>query len=180
VPDLPGFGKSTRPDWARDVRDLAVVMAQFLDTLGLADVTLAGCGFGGWVAAELATVSQRQLRRLVLVGAAGIQPRQGVIVDQLVIDYVEYGGREMTMRVTFKPWMFRRALPHLLRGVQTPALVVWGSEDRIVPPDCGEQYAAALPHAELLVLEGAGHFLDFEQPEWLADAIAGVSVAARG
>src|SRR5712692_6468528 len=58
VPDMPGFGKSSRPDWARDVRDLAIIMVQFLDALRLERVTLAGFGFGGWVAAEIATMNQ--------------------------------------------------------------------------------------------------------------------------
>ena len=206
VPDLPGFGNSGRPDWARDVRDLAIIMVQFLDGLELEHVTLVGFGFGGWIAAEMATMNQRLLAQLVLVGAVGVQPREGAIADQMIIDYVEYvkrgfadgaafdvhfsddpsvptrmllyGGREMAMRVTFKPWMFRRSLPHLLRDVRTPAQIVWGSEDRLVPPDCGRRYAEALPNARLLVLEGAGHFLDFERPEELAAAILQVPVAA--
>src|SRR5262249_16900844 len=55
--DLPGFGKSARPDWARDVRDLAIQMQIVLDSLALARVTLLGFGFGGWVAAEMATMN---------------------------------------------------------------------------------------------------------------------------
>ena len=46
VPDIPGFGKSERPDWARNVRDLAVQLHLMLDGLGLDRVTLMGFGFG--------------------------------------------------------------------------------------------------------------------------------------
>ena len=90
VPDLPGYGDSDRPDWARSARDLAILIELWMDRLGLEDVTLVGFGFGGWIAAELATMSQLRLAGLVLVGAAGVRPREGEIVDQLVVDYVDY------------------------------------------------------------------------------------------
>ena len=199
VPDLPGWGESDRPDWARNVRDLAILVELWMESLGLDRVTLVGCGFGGWVAAELATMNQRRLADLVLVGATGIRPREGEIVDQLVVDYIDYvrsgfhdeaefdryfgddppretrmllyGGREMTMRVTWKPWMFNDALPVLLRGVNTPTLAVWGAHDTIVPLDCGRQFAETAPNATLHVVEGGGHFLDFERPDALAELI---------
>ena len=85
-----------------------------------------------------------------------------------------YGGREMTMRVTWKPWMFNDALPVLMRGVQTPTLVVWGDNDAIVPIDCGKQLAEAAPNAALHVIEDGGHFLDFDRPDALAELIEGL------
>ena len=59
----------------------------------------------------------------------------------------------------------------LVKGIKTPALVVWGAHDRIVPLDCGEQYAQLLQNARLEVLEDAGHVVDLEQPEALAKLI---------
>ena len=67
-PDLPGFGESSRPDWARDPRDLASMMGLMLDRLGLERLTLVGMGFGGWLAAEMAIMNQGRLDQLVLVG----------------------------------------------------------------------------------------------------------------
>ena len=61
VPDLPGYGHSERPDWAREPRDLAVMMQQSLDKLDLDGVTLVGLGFGGFIAAEMATLNHRRL-----------------------------------------------------------------------------------------------------------------------
>ena len=52
--------------------------------------------------------------------------------------------------------------------MKTPTLVVWGREDRIVPLECGERYAKALPHARLVVIESAGHLVDMERPAELA------------
>jgi len=199
APDMPGYGQSARPDWARDPRDLAILIARLLDRLELERVTLVGLGFGGFVAAELATMTPQQLKSLVLVGAAGLQPEQGEIMDEMLTDYTDYVkagfrdeatftralgegavdsfkelwdfSREMTARLTWKPYMFNRRLPPLLSEVQTPTLLIWGGEDNVVPPVCGEQYVRALPHARLETVAGAGHFVELEEPEAVADLI---------
>ena len=201
VPDLPGYGQSERPDWARSPRDLAILIGRYLEGRGLQGVTLVGLGLGGFVAAELACMNPSRLERLVLVGAAGVKPERGEIADQMMLDYGDYvrqgfrddaahdavfGGeadkelrtlwdfsREMTARISWKPYMFDRSLPPLLGDMRVPTLLVWGSQDRIVPPVCGEQYARLLPDARLHVVEGGGHLLELEEPEALAALVAG-------
>ena len=196
VPDLPGWGASGRPEWARNVRDIAVLAGALLDALDLDRTSVLGLGFGGYVAAELATVAQSRIHRLTLVGAMGVKPAEGEILDQFLVNhhnYVRQGfasgegfethfgeepeleqllawdlNREMTTRVTWKPYMHNSALPHLLPTVQTPTLLVWGSQDRIVPLEAGQLYADALPNAQLEVVDGAGHWLELERPDELA------------
>ena len=90
VPDMPGYGQSARPEWAREPRDLAILLLQALPRLGLESATLVGLGFGGFVAAEMATMCQERIGRLVLVGAPGHQPREGEILDQMMVDFHEY------------------------------------------------------------------------------------------
>lgn len=200
VPSHPGYDRSTRPDWMRSVRDVAVVYQWLLAgrdlTREAGAVSLVGLGFGGWIAAEMATMAPRQFRRLVLVGAMGIKPERGEIADQALVSYIDYVrlgfadqaafdriygaepptptleqwdlNREMTFRIAWKPYMYSPTLPHLLGGVAAPALVVWGRQDRIVPLECGERYAKALAQARLEIVEGAGHFVEMEKPEALA------------
>ncbi len=202
VPEHPGYGQSERPAWMRSVRDMAITHFWLLKTLGLAAGALpvVGLGFGGWVAAEMATMCQRQFERMVLVGAAGVQPTEGEIVDEFLVsgqEYVKqcfhdlakfealYGkeptpeqnetweiNREMTVRVAWKPYMFNQALPILLGGVDTPTLVVRGREDAIVPASCAQRYVDTLPNAQLHVLDDCGHCADVEQPQELAALIA--------
>lgn len=59
-------------------------------------------------------------------------------------------------------------LPHLAG----PVLVACGSEDRWSPPDQHAAMAAAIPHARLVVVDGAGHMLPAEAPDALNSAIA--------
>jgi pimeloyl-ACP methyl ester carboxylesterase len=77
-------------------------------------------------------------------------------------------NREMTARLTWKPYMHNPRLSHFLPRVMNPTLIVWGREDRIVPVECGEQYRRALPNATLTVLERCGHLPPFEQPDAFA------------
>lgn len=201
APDMPGYGQSERPEWARDPRDLAMLIHLLLDKLGLlGNVNLIGAGFGGFVAAEMAAMNPHRLKSLTLIGAAGLQPEQGEILDQMVVDFEDYVkasfrdeaafaqvfgehapddiktlwdfSREMTARVSWKPYMFDRRLPPLLREVQTPALIIWGEKDAIVPPVCGRQYASLLPNSRLEVVPGAGHLVEIEEPGLVADLIA--------
>jgi pimeloyl-ACP methyl ester carboxylesterase len=79
----------------------------------------------------------------------------------------------MSFRIAWKPYMYNPSLPHLLGGIATPSLVVWGRDDRIVPLECGERYAKALPRARLEVIEGAGHFVEMEKPTELAQLVTG-------
>jgi pimeloyl-ACP methyl ester carboxylesterase len=199
LPLHPGYEGSARPDWLRNVRDVGVVYQWLLAGLGIASASLVGLGFGGWIAAEMATMAPAGFRRLVLAGAMGIKPAAGEIFDQALVSYVDYVragfeepgaferaygaepatsqleqwdlNREMTFRIAWKPYMYNPALPRLLGGVKAPALVVWGRRDRVVPLECGERYAEALPAARLAVVEGAGHFVEMEQPDAVAKLI---------
>jgi 2-hydroxy-6-oxonona-2,4-dienedioate hydrolase len=51
-----------------------------------------------------------------------------------------------------------------LRGVTIPTLIVWGTQDAIMPVNCGELYQQALANATLHVIDGCGHAPALEQP----------------
>ena len=80
-------------------------------------------------------------------------------------------GRSTAMRTCYRPYMHNPALLPLLGRVRTPTLVVWGAQDEIVPLDCGEQYAEAIPGARLQVIDNCGHLAHFERPEALAQIV---------
>src|SRR5215212_9284709 len=73
APSHPGFGGSPRPDDVESVYDLIHVYRDVLDALPDEQVTLIGCSFGGWLAAELAIGYGHRLARLVLVDPVGIK-----------------------------------------------------------------------------------------------------------
>jgi pimeloyl-ACP methyl ester carboxylesterase len=61
--------------------------------------------------------------------------------------------------------MARADLRPALPTIACPVLVLCGEADRLTPPDCSREIAAALPAAELQVVANAGHLLTLEQPE---------------
>ena len=80
-------------------------------------------------------------------------------------------NREMTARLTWKPYMHNPRLGHFLPRVTSPTLIVWGREDKIVPVGCGEQYRRQIPHATLKVLDRCGHLPPIEHPDVFADLV---------
>ena len=85
VPSHPGFGSSPRLDWIVNMRDMAGWYLQALDDLDLGPVDVIGFSLGGWLAAEMATMSPQAFRRLVLVSPAGIKPPAGDIYDMFLV-----------------------------------------------------------------------------------------------
>jgi pimeloyl-ACP methyl ester carboxylesterase len=196
VPSLPGYGRSTRPDWIMGVHDLAAWVTWLARDLEIrTPVNVIGCSLGGWVAAELATVAPQFIGKLVLVGAMGIKPERGEIFDYFLdggatglrrafhrpeasSEFMRFWGkdwtpedadrveqhREMTCRIAWKPYMHSLTLRHLLPGVRTPTLLVWGREDAITPVNCGEIYDRAIPRARLVTIPNCGHMPEVEQP----------------
>ncbi len=203
VPSLPGYGRSTRPDWIMGVHDLAAWVTWFARDIDLrTPVNVIGCSLGGWVAAEIATVAPQFFNKMVLVGAMGIKPEQGEIFDYFLesgltglrrafhrpeqsSEFMRYWGkewtpeetdlveqhREMTCRIAWKPYMHSLTLPHLLPGVSTPTLLLWGGEDAITPINSGEIYQRAIPRSRLVVIENCGHMPEMEKPTEFAGLI---------
>lgn len=58
-----------------------------------------------------------------------------------------------------------KGLKRRIHRVQAPTLVVWGQEDRIVPPAYAEEFARSIAGARVTTVDGAGHAPHLEQPE---------------
>lgn len=85
IPHHPGYGKSARVEWINNVRDLAGFYARVLQEQSLTPANVIGFSLGGWIAAEMAASNAQQFRRLVLVGATGIRPSEGEIMDMFLV-----------------------------------------------------------------------------------------------
>jgi len=73
-------------------------------------------------------------------------------------------GREMAVRVCWKPYMHDPRLPALLERVKIPTRIVWGRQDQLVPLECGELYQKAIKSSELVVIDNCGHAPQIERP----------------
>jgi pimeloyl-ACP methyl ester carboxylesterase len=81
IPLHPGFGRTERVEWIGGMRDLACFYARFLREQKHAPIDVIGFSFGGWLAAEMVANDPSLFSRMILVGAAGVRPPEGEILD---------------------------------------------------------------------------------------------------
>jgi pimeloyl-ACP methyl ester carboxylesterase len=63
------------------------------------------------------------------------------------------------------------ARDRLYLASEMPTLIVWGTADRIIPVEHAYAAHALMPGSRLAIVDGAGHFLPFEEPEAFLDAL---------
>ena len=75
--------------------------------------------------------------------------------------------RELTTlaRLSWNPYLYDPVFQRRLARVRTPALLVWGENDAVVPVPYGEAYAALLPYATFKQLPSCGHLVPLESAD---------------
>lgn len=63
------------------------------------------------------------------------------------------------------------SLTQALSQLQAPLLILWGSQDRLVPPSEGKRLVQYAPNATLIYLEGMGHCAHDDNPEHVNQTI---------
>jgi pimeloyl-ACP methyl ester carboxylesterase len=61
-----------------------------------------------------------------------------------------------------------KGLKKRIHRIRVPTLLVWGKEDRIVPPVYAEEFARRIAGARVATVDQAGHAPQAEQPEAVA------------
>jgi pimeloyl-ACP methyl ester carboxylesterase len=64
-----------------------------------------------------------------------------------------------------------------LGDVRCPTHVKAGSLSDVMPPESARRFAEAIPSATLELVEGAGHHLELERPELVAERIRELAYA---
>ena len=187
VPDLPGYGRSERPDRVLGIPALAEALVAVLDDLDIDKAVLVGNSMGCAISLELAHASPGRVERLVLVSPAGGVHNQPLVraLAQLARDGLRESPRMLPVAVPdyvrFGPLnglrLFRDLThyPSLERLVRTPVptLVVLGGRDPLMPaPQRVREVASLSPeHLTVALLPKAAHALNFSHPHELASAI---------
>jgi pimeloyl-ACP methyl ester carboxylesterase len=76
-----------------------------------------------------------------------------------------------TVKATLKALAERGETCSILAGINVPTLLIFGSEDKITPPERGSDMQAQIPNAILEVIEGAGHLSNLENPREFNDIL---------
>jgi pimeloyl-ACP methyl ester carboxylesterase len=207
VPEHPGFGGRALPPWLDRVADLAMFYLDFIGQLGLSRVHLVGTSLGGWIAADLAHRNTSRLATLTLAAASGLRVEGASGIDQFMMseeqalragfhdaaaadaavarmltaenEDVRLANAIAIARVAWSPRLHDPHLANWLHRIDVPTLIVWGQQDRIVPPEHARAYAEAIAQARLSLIEGCGHWIALERPEDLAARVLAHTVAQR-
>ena len=189
-----------RADADLSLPGIARLIAEFLDRLDLQDVTLVGNDTGGALVQLLMCHHDARLGRVVLAGKLP-PAMFGLFMQQMrlravrrlpiAFGWLTIRGDAATARwmkpVLTQPEIRRDAVrvlravakePKLLReaagclpGFNRPALVVWASEDRVMPPEHGQRLAKLLPQGQLAEIEDSYTLIPLDQPARLAQLI---------
>lgn len=191
VPDLPGFGKSSRwlPDYS--VAAHARYVLAWLDTLGIADFQTVGFSQGGGVALHLAALAPGRVRSVTLCGGIGVQEAEGsgdyhlehakyafmvpavVGLPELVPHFGLLGSRSFRWTFFRNFWdTDQRPLRGIVERLQLPLLVLHGRRDPLVPAWAAVEHHRLHPDGELHLFPDS-HFMLFsaEATDRLATAL---------
>lgn len=166
---------------------------------GVAPTVLVGNSFGGHVALRIAIEHPELVGALVLAGSSGLIERSMVRevelrpsrewlerkIAELFCDPgrhlrqadVDRAYEQLSQRpkaramVRLSRSARRDYLGERIREVQAPALLIWGLEDVVTPPEAAEAFLARLPRARIVWFERCGHAPMLEQPEGFARAV---------
>jgi pimeloyl-ACP methyl ester carboxylesterase len=201
APSHPGFGRSARPENFDTVYDLVHLYLDVLEQQRPDRVVLLGLGFGGWLAAEIASTCGDRLAALVLIDALGIKVSDRETRDILDVFNTSPGevhrrrwhdparwapdfdamsddelivsarNRDALCLYGWHPCLYNPQLRPWLSRISVPTLVLWGASDGIVSPAYGRAYADSIPGASFELIDGAAHHPELERPDAVVDRI---------
>lgn len=179
------------------IRGQVAFIIGLLDALDVQEVTIGGNSMGGHVAAAFALSDQERVRRLLLLNATGIlldaPPTYSEYPDRIDLAYMtdlyahvfitppsiprpimRHLARDLNAKAPFYNVLVDQViggedfrLDERITALSVPTLVIWGTEDNLVPIQYAEAYHAKLPVSELTILE-AGHAPQMEVPQEVA------------
>jgi len=183
VPDLPGMGRSIRPEHGLDLPGLAKALISYFDSVGIDQAALVGNSLGCPIIIEVATTFPDRISRAVLVSPAGGPNNQPLVraLRQMAMDgfreppsmlplaardYLRFGAlRSLSLFRAMTRYPTLERLPHLV----VPTLVIAGERDPLVRI-ANAPRLAVLPHVDAVTVPGA-HALNYSDPQLIAELI---------
>lgn len=182
APDLPGFGRSEKPDGFDTVEMLAEWLIKYLDAIGLEQPAFLANSMGCQVIVEAAVRYPERIRNIVLaapvvdrharripkqlVRGLQIYPHERIgLLGIHALDFARAGPRRFLHSLqSMMSYPIEEKLPH----IHDPVLVVRGQHDALVPHYWAKEVTALLPQGRLVTLPGAAHTTNYSHPLELA------------
>jgi pimeloyl-ACP methyl ester carboxylesterase len=193
APDLLGYGRTAKPDAAYSVSLEEGVVADFMHAVGVERADVDGWSMGGWIGAKLALDHPAMVNRLVLDDSAGLTYQFSFAPNAFVPTDAAGLKRLMVLLsprpAMFPPFVVRATLRKIARNgkivqqsmdsmiaggdlldkrlsqIQKPTLIVWGTEDNVIPMAVGETMHREIAGSVFDEIVGCGHLAPAECPK---------------
>ena len=193
APDLLGYGRSAKPDIVESVAVEESVVIGYLHAIGVTHADFDGWSMGGWISAKIALDHPEMVDRLVLDDSAGLTYQPSFARDAFVPTDAAGLARLMALLspdpATLPPFVVRATLRKIarrgkviqgsmdsmesgrdlmdtrLQGVTQPTLILWGTEDKLIPMTVGETMHRDIPGSVFESVAGCGHLAPLECPQ---------------
>ncbi|MDE6538074.1 MAG: alpha/beta hydrolase [Muribaculaceae bacterium] len=188
--DLPGHGKSQEPPEPWGIEKFTQLVEKFMEKMNISNPVLIGHSFGGRISILLS--SRRDVKKVVLVDAAGIKPSRSLKYYAKVYSFktakkllpIIFGkkkGKEMIniwrgkagsadyrnsspiMRAVMSICV-NEDLKHVMPSIKAPTLLIWGEKDTATPLKDAKTMERLIPDAGLVSFEEAGHYSFLDNP----------------
>ena len=204
APDLPGYGRSARPDASYSIAYEEAAVEGFLQAMGLTHADVAGWSMGGWVALKLTADHPELVDKLVLYDSAGVYfpldyepslftPTDAAGLDALLarltprrVTLPGFIARDFLRRSGKNAWVLRRSLAAMTSGrdlmefrlgeIQRPTAVMWGMRDTLIPPTAGEKMARGIAGAVFVPIDVPGKGCGHLAPEECSGPVLAATV----
>jgi pimeloyl-ACP methyl ester carboxylesterase len=114
-------------------------------------------------------------RRLIRQGLQASFADSMIVDENMVARYSELarapGHREILVQLSTGFRSRNLATPERLAPLSMPVLILWGDQDRLIPPAHAQLFADAIPRAEFMMFENVGHIPQEEAAEESAMAV---------
>ena len=195
--EMPGFGASPENRRSASTEDLGRTMNAAVAALGLDAYSIMGTSFGSKVALWMAIERPEAAEAVVLISPAAIRENQGPVPTHVAPEEAArllYAHPERQPKSAPPPRELvakHAALTSRLLGpgrdapfearlatLPHPVLALFGTADRVTPPEGAHLFREILPHCHIVLVYDAAHAIDADRPEALA-AVVGDFLARK-
>lgn len=188
--EVPGFGNSPENRRSETMDDLARTMNTAASALEVERFSLMGTSFGSKVALSMAILRPETVNLIVLISPAAIRlddrkpPSHATPAEAASMLYahpervppseplapeVAEKQRALSARLLGPPR--DEAFEARLGALDMPVLTLFGTADRVTPPEAAALYRRALPNCHIMLVYDAAHAIDIDRPEATAALI---------
>jgi pimeloyl-ACP methyl ester carboxylesterase len=189
IPMLPIYDIPIRQ---AGLEGLSAYVRDFVDEMGLNEMTLIGNSLGGHVGLIYTMDNPDKVKRIVLTGSSGLFensmgasfPKRGSYdYVRERVGYTFYDPAVATKELVDEVFETLKSIPKCMRivaiaksaqrnnlstelsKIEKPALLVWGLNDTITPPMVAHEFNRLLPNSELHFIDKCCHAPMMERPE---------------